>query len=145
MFKLDSGTITFDVGGAPAVGPAMNVQAGYFFTRHLGLLANIGLAGVGVPQGLVPRHAFGLELQALPLGLGPLHLGLYGNGGMALTKAIVGTSPTYVSGPSVGGGALAELDLTSRMALMLRAGANLAKLDQVWSPAGLLTAGVAVY
>ena len=144
-FKLDSGTIAFDVAGVPAVGPAMNVQAGYFFTRRLGLLANLGLGGVGVPQGLVPRHALGLELQAFPLALGPLHLGLFGNGGMALTKVLVGPTPAYISGPSVGGGALAELDLTSRMALTLRAGADLAKLDQVWTPAGLLTAGVAVY
>jgi hypothetical protein len=144
-FKLDSGTIAFDVAGVPAVGPAMNVQAGYFFTRRIGLLANLGLGGVGVPQGLVPRHAVGLELQAFPLALGPVHLGLFGNGGMALTKVLVGSTPSYVSGPSVGGGALAELDLTSRLALTLRAGADLAKLDQVWTPAGLLTAGVAVY
>jgi hypothetical protein len=144
-FKLDSGTIAFDVAGVAAVGPAMNVQAGYFFTRRIGLLANLGLGGVGVPQGLVPRHAVGLELQAFPLALGPVHLGLFGNGGMALTKVLVGSTPSYVSGPSVGGGALAELDLTSRLALTLRAGADLAKLDQVWTPAGLLTAGVAVY
>lgn len=145
VFKLDSGTMTFDVAGAPAIGPAMNVQAGYFFTRELGLVANLGLAGVGVPQGLVPRHALALELQALPLGLGPIHLGLYGTGGMALTKALIGGTPSYVSGPSFGGGALAELDLTSRMALTLRAGGDLAKLDQLWTPAGLFTAGVAVY
>jgi hypothetical protein len=149
-FKLDSGTIAFDVAGVTAVGPAMNVQAGYFFTRKLGLLANLGLAGAGPPgaaagQGLVPRHALGLELQGFPLALGPLHLGAFGNAGLALTEVLVGETPTYVSGPSVGAGALAELDLTSRLALTLRAGADLAKLDQVWAPAGLLTAGVAVY
>ncbi|HVV51727.1 MAG TPA: hypothetical protein VHO06_18815, partial [Polyangia bacterium] len=145
VFKLDSGTVTFDVAGAPAVGPAMNVQAGYFFTRRLGLLANVNLAGVGVPQGLVPRHALGLELQAFPLAFGPLHLGLFGDGGMALTKVLAAGAPTYVSGPSVGGGALAELDLTSRLALTLRAGADLSRLEQTWTPAGQLTAGVAVY
>ncbi len=149
-FKLDSGTIAFDIAGVTAVGPAMNVQAGYFFTRKLGLLANLGLAGAGLPgaasgQGLVPRHALGLELQGFPLALGPLHLGAFGNAGMALTEVLVGATPTYVSGPSVGGGVLAELDLTSRLALTLRAGADLAKLDQVWAPAGLFTAGVAVY
>jgi hypothetical protein len=146
-FKLDSGTIAFDVAGVTAVGPAMHVQAGYFFTRKLGLLANLGFAGasVGQGQGLIPRHAFGLELQGFPLALGPLHLGAFGNAGMALTQVLVGATPTYVNGPSIGGGALAELDLTSRLALTLRAGADLAKLDQVWTPAGLLTAGVAVY
>jgi hypothetical protein len=149
-FKLDSGTIAFDVAGVTAVGPAMNVQAGYFFTRKLGLLANLGLAGASSPgaaagQGLVPRHALGLELQGFPLALGPLHLGAFGNAGMALTEVLVGGTPTYVSGPSAGGGVLAELDLTSRLALTLRAGVDLAKLDQVWAPAGLFTAGVAVY
>ncbi|HEY6478144.1 MAG TPA: hypothetical protein VI456_16315 [Polyangia bacterium] len=144
-FKLDSGTIAFDVAGATAVGPAMNIQAGYFFTRKVGLLANVGLGGGGVPQGLVPRHALALELQAFPVGWGPFHLGAFGNGGMAITEVLVGTTPTYVSGPSVGGGALAELDLTSRLALTLRAGASLSKLDQLWSSAGMLTAGVAVY
>ena len=137
--------IAFAVPGATATGPAMNIQAGFFFTRQVGILANLGLGGGGVPQGLVPRHALGLELQAFPVGWGPFHLGGYGNGGMAITEVLVGTTPTYVSGPSVGGGALAELDLTSRLALTMRAGASLSKLDGIWSSAGMLTAGVAVY
>jgi hypothetical protein len=150
-FKLDSGTIAFDFAGATLAGPAMNIQSGYFFTRKLGLLANVGLAGGVGPAGgaaaggLVPRHALGLELQAFPVAWGPVHLGAFGNGGMAITEVLVGATPTYVSGPSVGGGALAELDLTSRLALTLRAGGSLAKLDQIWTPAGQLTAGVAVY
>ena len=110
-FKLDSGTIAFDFAGATLAGPAMNVQAGYFFTRRLGLLANLGLAGGAATGGLVPRHALGLELQAFPLAWGRVHLGAFGNGGMAITEVLVGSTPTYVSGPSAGGGALAELDL----------------------------------
>ncbi len=144
-FKLDSGTIAFDFAGATLAGPAMNVQTGYFFTRKLGLLVNLGLAGGAATGGLVPRHALGLELQAFPLAWGRVHLGAFGNGGMAITEVLVGSTPTYVNGPSVGGGALAELDLTSRLALTLRAGGSLAKLDQIWTPAGQLTAGVAVY
>ena len=144
-FKLDSGTIAFDFAGATLAGPAMNIQTGYFFTRRLGLLVNLGLAGGAATGGLVPRHALGLELQAFPLAWGRVHLGGFGNGGMAITEVLVGSTPTYVNGPSVGGGALAELDLTSRLALTLRAGGSLAKLDQIWTPAGQLTAGVAVY
>ncbi len=144
-FKLDSGTIAFDFAGAALAGPAMNIQTGYFFTRKLGLLANIGLGGGAAAGGLVPRHALGLELQAFPLAWGRVHLGAFGNGGMGITEVLVGSTPTYVTGPSVGGGALAELDLTSRLALTLRAGGSLAKLDQIWTPAGQLTAGVAVY
>ena len=144
-FKLDSGTIAFDFAGAALAGPAMNVQAGYFFTRKLGGLATLGLGGGAAAGGLVPRHALGLELQAFPASWGRVHLGAFGNGGMAITEVLVGATPTYVSGPSAGGGALAELDLTSRLALTLRAGGSLAKLDQVWTPAAQLTAGVAVY
>ena len=144
-FKLDSGTMAFDFAGVALAGPVMNIQTGYFFTRRLGLVANLGLGGGAATGGLVPRHALGLELQGFPLAWGRVHLGAFGSGGMAITEVLVGATPTYVSGPSVGGGALAELDLTSRLALMLRAGGSLAKLDQVWTPAGLLTAGVAVY
>ena len=144
-FKLDSGTIAFDFGGATLAGPTMNIQTGYFFTRKVGLLANLGLGGGSATGGLVPRHALGLELQAFPLAWGRVHLGAFGNGGMAITEVLAGATPTYVNGPSVGGGALAELDLTSRLALTFRAGGSLAKLDQIWTPTGQLTAGVAVY
>ena len=125
------GTIAFDFAGATLAGPTMNIQTGYFFTRKLGLLANVGLGGGSATGGLVPRHALGLELQAFPLAWERVHLGAFGNGGMAITEVLVGSTPTYVDGPSVGGGALAELDLTSRLALTLRAGGSVAKLDQI--------------
>ncbi|HXJ23927.1 MAG TPA: hypothetical protein VMT03_27285 [Polyangia bacterium] len=148
-FKLDAGSIAFDVAGVRSMGPAMQVQAGYFFGRRVGLLASLGLAGASATSGgvtaLVPRHALALELQAFPLSAGRFHLGFFGNGGMALSETLQDGVASYVSGLSVGGGALAEVDVTSRMALTLRAGGNLAKLDQAWTPAGLLTAGVAVY
>jgi hypothetical protein len=147
VFKLDSGTITFGAPEGAAVGPAMDVQLGLFVTRHLGLVLSLGLAGGSTSStaGLIPRHALGAELQALPWDAGRFHAGLFAGGGMAMTQKLVDGLPTYVSGPAMSGGALAEVDVTSRMALTLRAGANLAKLDQVWAPAGLLTAGVAIY
>jgi hypothetical protein len=146
-FKLDSGTIAFGVPGGTVFGPALDVQFGVFVTRRVGLLGSLGLAGgsAGGGGGLIPRHALALELQVLPWGAGRFHLGLFGNGGMALSEKIDAGQISTVEGPAVGGGALAEMDLTPRMALTLRAGANLAKLDQRWTPAGLLTAGVAVY
>lgn len=147
VFKLDSGTITFGVPGGAAVGPAMDVQVGVFVSRRVGLLLSLGLAGAGTSStgGLIPRHALGAELEALPWDAGRLHLGLFAGGGMALTETFAGGVPTTVSGPAMGGGALAELDVTSRMALTLRAGGSVAKLDRAWTPAGLVTAGVAVY
>ncbi len=147
VFKLDSGTIAFGAPGGAAVGPAMDVQLGLFVSRRVGLVVSLGLAGgsTSATGGLIPRHALGAELQALPWALGRVHLGLFAGGGMALTQKVVDGVASYVSGPAAAGGALAELDVTSRMALTLRAGANLAKFDQTWTPAGLLTAGVAVY
>jgi uncharacterized membrane protein YgcG len=143
VFKLDSGATTFGLGPTTFSGPTATIQFGYFFTRELGLLANIALGGATDDQGMVvTRHTFSLELQSLPFEKGRLHTGGYLDAGFALA----GTTPNdVVSGPSGGGGALVELDLTSRMALTLRAGANLARLDDGWSPAGSLTIGVAVY
>ncbi|HVT07374.1 MAG TPA: hypothetical protein VHO67_07940 [Polyangia bacterium] len=147
VFKLDTGTIAFNAAGTASVGPAMNVQAGVFFTRRIGLLASLGLAGAsaGGGSGLIPRHALALELQTFPLQAGRFHLGIFANGGMALSERIANDSLVAMTGPSVGGGILSELDVTSRMALTLRAAGSLAKLDDTWTPAALLTAGLAVY
>ncbi len=147
VFKLDSGTIAFGSPGGAAVGPAMDVQLGVFVTRRVGLLVSLGFAGGSASGagGLIPRHALAAELQAFPWNVGRVHLGLFAGGGMAMTQKLVDGLATTVTGPAAVGGALAELDVTSRMALTLRAAANLAKLDQTWTPAGLLTAGVAIY
>jgi hypothetical protein len=143
VFKLDSGATTFGLGPTTFSGPTATIQFGYFFTRKLGLLANIALGGASDDQGVVvTRHTFSLELQSLPLEKGRLHAGGYLDAGFALAGT---TTNDVVSGPAGGGGALVELDLTSRMALTLRAGANLAHLDDGWSPAGAATIGVAVY
>ncbi len=68
VFKLDSGTIAFNVPGGAAVGPAMDVQLGMFITRRVGLVVSLGLAGASPAGGggLIPRHALGGELQVLP-------------------------------------------------------------------------------
>ena len=45
----------------------------------------------------------------------------------------------------MGGGALIELALTTRLALTFRAAANAANLPSGWSTAGALTGGIAIY
>jgi uncharacterized membrane protein YgcG len=142
-FKLDSGETTFGLGPASFYGPTATMQLGYFFTRQVGLLMNVALGGSTDDQGMiVTRHTFNLELQDLPLANGRWHAGWYADAGLALAGL---TSSNLASGPAAGGGALVEMDLTSRMALTLRAGANLARIDQAWSPAGSLAVGVALY
>jgi hypothetical protein len=146
-FKLDFGTLAFqpDTSNQTFNGLTSHVQVGYFITPHIGLLATAGLGGAddGLSATLT-RHELGLELQAFPVALGPVHFGVYGNGGMAVLGSTARDSTT-TTGPALGGGLLVELDVTGRMALTLRAGADVARSDGGWSPAGTVAAGVAIY
>lgn len=146
-FKLDFGTVAFERESSieTVSGLASHIQLGYFFTPRLGLLATAGLGraddGIGAT---LSRHQFGLELQALPFAVGPLHLGAYVNGGLAVIGSNAGAGST-ASGKGGGGGALLELDVTGRMALTFRAGGELARFDGGWSPAATVAAGLAIY
>ena len=151
-FKLDLGTSSFSLGDYSLNGMASHIQLGYFPTQTFGLLLDATLSGVGTadiiagnvgqtPPGTLIRHSVALELQAFPLALGRFHLGAFGKGGVAL----IGPASDPESGPTVGGGALIEIGVTSRLALTLRAGVDAARLDSGWSRAGLLTAGVSTY
>ena len=68
-----------------------------------------------------------------------------GGGGSVGTGVTTGGGGGGSVGTAVGGGALAEIDLTGRMALMLRAGGDLARFEAGWSPAATLSAGIAFY
>jgi hypothetical protein len=145
--KLDFGGVTFEEATSTVgrSGPVGHVQLGYFFTRSFGLLATAALSGAGDGvAAILTRHEFGLELQALPLTLGPLHAGGYVNGGVAVaaTTANGGSSEQGVAG---GAGALMEVDLTGRLALTFRAGGDVARFDDGWSPAATFAGGLAVY
>jgi len=114
-------------------------------TRHLGLLADLGLSGgddcCAGPGVSLSRHSLGAELEAMPVDLGPLHLGVFAGGGVG----IAGPTGIKQQGPLASGGALLELDVTSHMALTMRGGVSGAHLDSGWSMAETLTGGVAIY
>ena len=80
----------------------------------------------------------------MPLTAGPLHVGGYANGGYAMAASNFGAG-IATSGAGFGGGALFELDLTSRLALTVRAGADVARFDDGWSPAASVSGGLAIY
>jgi hypothetical protein len=145
VFKLDMGTTSFNFGTTQVTGIAAQIQVGGFVNPWLGVLADIGLSGGGnggdCCGGTFTRHSLALEIDALPIKLGPLHAGVFGKGG----AAIAGNSLLSENGPLAGGGALLEVDVTSRMALTFRAGASAARFDDGWSTAGTLTGGVAIY
>lgn len=149
-FKMDLGAV--ELARDASVGPSLtgltaNVQVGYFFRPWLGLLLSANFGGAEDDHGaILTRHVLGLEAQSLFLRWGALTAGVYGGMGIALTGTTGEDRPAQ-SGTAFGGGALAEIDLTGRMAFLLRAGSNGAYLPdtQTWSPAATLTAGIAIY
>jgi hypothetical protein len=156
VFRFDLGAGMFTLGDARASGMSAHIQAGAYLTHTFGLVFDLGLAGgtaeacclsVVTPAGTLAtattltRHSMGVEAQALPLGLGPLHVGGYAGGGIA----IAGVGGAYENGPMANAGALLELDLTSHLAFAVRAGASHAWLPSGPSSAGTLTGGLSIY
>jgi hypothetical protein len=148
-FKLDLGTTAFGFGGDTVTGPAAHIQIGGFPTQLFGLVADVAVSGGSVtstslgPLRTVTRHSLSLEAQTFPLALGRFHGGMFAKGGVALAG---GGSNGLEYGPLVGGGLLFELALTSRLALLARAGASATKLQASgWSTAGTITGGIAIY
>lgn len=148
-FKLDAGSMTFARGGGSALsGIIANMQFGVFVRPWLGLLLTAGVGGAGDEFGAtLTRHTFGLEAQSLPLALGPLRAGGFGNVGAAAIASTASGSGGVEWGREIGGGVLMELELTGRLALTLRAGANEAFFADsgTTSPAATITGGIAIY
>jgi hypothetical protein len=141
-FRLDLGTGTFNFGPTAVSGPAAHIQVGGFVTPWLGFLVDMGLSGAGCACGpVLIRHTLALEVDALPVALGPVRAGLFGRGG----EALAGLPDQEELGPVAGGGLLVEIALTSRLALTMRAGADAAYLASGWSSAGALTGGLTIY
>jgi hypothetical protein len=150
VFRFDLGAGAFTWGDAHASGVSAHIQGGAFFTHTFGLVLDLGLGGGSIdpccagalaPGGTLTRHSLGLEAQAIPVALGPLHLGAFAGGGLA----IAGSGGAYEDGPMASAGALLELDLTSHMAFAVRGGASRAWLPSGTSSAGTLTGGLAIY
>jgi hypothetical protein len=147
-FKLDGGSMTFArAGGGVHSGIVANMQFGVYVRPWLGLMLTAGVGGAGDEYGAtLTRHVFGFEVQSLPLALGPLQFGGYGNVGYAAIASTASGSGPAEWGTAIGGGILGELQVTSRMALTVRAGANEAFfVGSETSPAATITGGIAIY
>jgi hypothetical protein len=98
-----------------------HIQFGHFFTREIGLLADIGLGWAEDPFGNVVYDARNaLELQYFPLDLGVLHGGVFGQAGIG--QRLDDSAGEDGLGYLAGGGALLQLELTTRLAITGRAG-----------------------
>jgi hypothetical protein len=117
-----------------------HIQFGYFFTNQIGLNLDLGMGWTEDPNGAtVFDSRTALELQAYLVKAGPLHAGLFGQGGVA------GRSDDGIgldqSDNLFGGGAQLQLDWTTRLALTLRAG-TVRMFDEWNSELGL---GLSIY
>jgi hypothetical protein len=147
VFKLDGGSMTFARGQDVHSGFIADMQFGLFVRPWLGFMLTAGVGGAGDEYGAtLTRHTFGFELQSLPVALGPLQFGGYANVGAAAIASTAGSGDVEW-GNAIGGGLLGELQVTSRLALTLRAGANEAFFTNsgTTSPAATFTAGIALY
>jgi hypothetical protein len=124
------------------------MQFGLFVRPWLGLLVTAGVGGAGDEFGAtITRHNFAFELQSLSVPIGPVRLGPYFNIGSTAIASTATGSGDADWGKSLGGGILTEVEVTGRMALTLRIGANQAFFADsgTSSAAATITGGIAIY
>ena len=131
-----------------SLGWGFGMSAGYFPTQTFGFLLNLTLAGGTKGATDYINVRYGLEANFMPIALGRLHLGLFGSvAGQSGAVSSDTTPRTNFAGWIVGGGAQAELDLTTRLALTLRGGVyqEVRGTGSSAPPVMMLTAGFTVY
>jgi hypothetical protein len=98
-----------------------HIQFGYFPTPQLGVLLDLAMGNrLDETADTVFDFRSSLELEYFPVIAGRLHLGGFGQLGLA---ARTDDGPGVDSrGPLVGGGGLLQIDITTRLAMTLRAG-----------------------
>jgi hypothetical protein len=127
--------------GDPTRGFLGHIQFGHFFTGEVGLLVDIGLGWADDPFGNVVYDARNaLELQYLPLDLGIVHGGVFGQAGIGrrLDDSAAGEDAV---GYLAGGGALLQLELSTRLTITGRAGFAQAYGESISD----LTLGLSIY
>jgi hypothetical protein len=108
-------------GAEPEAGFLGHIQFGYFPVHQVGIQADIAYSWTDDSQGAtIFDGRYSLEVDALPLSAGIFHAGGYGQIGIAsLSDDGVSFNETDTL---LGGGALLQLALTTRLALTARAG-----------------------
>jgi hypothetical protein len=143
-FKVDVGSLETTVAGNQPLGFASHVQFGYFPFQRFGLLAGLELGGAGGDDSF-SRHALALEAQLFPINFWRIHLGGSAHAGSGVTNQDDQAKKVW-GVPSVGGGAIVELALTTRLALTARFDwTALRSSPGNWSTARSLSAGLAIY
>jgi hypothetical protein len=140
-FELGLATTgTLDRDGS--LGFAARTSFGLFPIHEVGLLVGLGAGATG---DVVEWRPY-VELQAHPLTLGLLSVGMYAQGGYATgTEAVPDAENRSVSGWYYGGGAIAQLEITTRLAVTFRGGVSVLTDpgESMVAPEGLI--GLAIY
>ena len=123
------------------------IQLGGYPIQEIGILGSVGLGwGENTAGETIFNSRYAFELHVYPLTLGLLSLGTYGQLGYAFSREDTDLGITQSRWNLLyGGGALAQLELTTRLALTLRGGVT--ALD---APGGVLalpeaSLGLAIY
>jgi len=106
-------------------GPSFVVQGGYFPTQQVGIQATVALAWRDNRfGGTLFDSRYMVELDAMPLVLGPLHVGGYVGAGLAYRwEDVPGATLEGNNGSTAYmGGAMLQLDIHTRLALTARMG-----------------------
>ncbi|HTM19360.1 MAG TPA: hypothetical protein VL172_02595 [Kofleriaceae bacterium] len=99
-----------------------HIAFGYFPEQTIGLYFDIGLGWGYNPNGdTIVDSRYVLQAQVMPVAAGKLHLGLFGQGGIA-GRFEDNVPDGATRGTIYGGGAIAELELTTRLGLIVRGG-----------------------
>lgn len=109
--------------GSDEAGFFGHIQFGRFFVQEVGLVADIGLGWRDNAFGYRiynPRYA--LELEFLPLAAGRFHAGVFGQAGFATRLEDDPMAEDGTSSMLFGAGVLAQLEITTRLAITFRAG-----------------------
>ena len=118
------GTYT-SIDGSTDSGTATTLQLGYFPDPRIGVLGTMFFGWRDNSSGdTLFESRYALELDAYPVQVGVLHLGLYGGGGAAYRwedyNGVTGAGDA--SSLALLGGGLVQLDVNTRLALTARAG-----------------------
>jgi hypothetical protein len=144
-FAMDIGGFHSSNANLVGNGVGFGLQLGYFPHHRVGILAGWSIGGGSDSAGdSFSRNNLALEAQFFPLGVGRLHLGGFGHGGVQYADdTVLGKR----NGLALGGGLVLQIGLTTRLALTLRADYTTAKIgpNQDWQAGELFTAGVAIY
>jgi hypothetical protein len=143
-FKVDAGSLSTEVGDTTPWGFASHIQLGYFPHKRFGLLAGASLAGTTGEDGFA-RHAVTAEAQIFPLNLWRFHLGGAFYGGSAVAPRDLDGGEVW-GVPILGGAAILEIELTTRLALTARYDWSMARTSSSnWAQARSISAGLAIY